>query len=220
MVTSATHRLAKVLLRVVVVYALLLAGWVMAAPWYHGLLARMAGAVVPLVADARVDRIWLEDRRDEGDGVGACFRITFHGRDASYGLTETQRVRATMDTVVDIRQFGYPILTFLALSLGVTPPRRLADAGPVLIGASIVFTIYSLWVAVDVFQYLAVQELEFLRNNAVARAIPPDLYRSARVPMLVYLGQLIPVAVYAGLSGRRFLQKVAPPRTTRRLTAV
>jgi len=194
---SQNHDLARMLGRVVLAYAAVFAIWLLVAPVYHLLLARTAGVLIPIVSNAHVQKVWIEDNDEEG--VGAHFRIRFEGKDPAHTQYSSQTIGLTTDTVVDIRQFGYPIVTFLALALGVSGLRDRFHWKRILVGCAMVFAIFSTWVLVEVYQYAAATDVVFLRENAIARLIPPALYQRNRVPLVTYLGQVIPICVFGVL---------------------
>ncbi|MBD3299697.1 MAG: hypothetical protein GF341_13655 [candidate division Zixibacteria bacterium] len=200
-----THTLGNILARVALAYVVVFGIWLLVAPVYHLLLARTAGVFIPMVANAQVQRIWLEDTSDADEGVGAHFRIRFEGKDRRHTEYTHQTLGITTDTTVDIRQFGYPIVTFLALALGVRLPRRWSDLRRILLGSAVMFVIFALWVLIEVYQYVAAQDVVFLRENLIAQLIPSTLYREYRIPLITYFGQVIPICVYGALYTRLLL---------------
>ena len=194
---SGIPRLARLLGRVALAYIVVFALWLIAAGQYHLLLGKAAGTLIPVVARSNVERVWYADG-------GMRYRIKFESRDAGIRLLPGQTVEAVMQVVVDIHQFGYPMVTFLALAIGIhgPPPRKRILL--TILGAAILFGIYALWVLVEVYQYLSVQELPFLRHNLIARLISPHFYAANRIGFYVFLGQVLPIAVWALLFLRSF----------------
>jgi hypothetical protein len=179
--------------------------WLVAAGQYHLLLGKTAGVLIPVVARSNVERAWYED-------AGMRYRIKFESRDAGIRLAPGQTVNAVMQVVVDIHQFGYPMVTFLALAIGIPGIPRRKRILLTILGAAILFAVCTLWVLVDVYQYLSAQDLPFLRRNLIARLIAPDFYAANRHGFYVFLGQVLPIAVWAAMFLRSF-------RKTRSATA-
>jgi len=195
---SGIPRLARLLGRVALAYIVVFALWLVAAGQYHLLLGKTAGTLIPVVARSNVERAWYEE-----DG-GMRYRIKFESRDAGIRLSPGQTVNAVMQVVVDIHQFGYPMVTFLALAIGIPGPPPRKRILLTILGAAILFGIYALWVLIEVYQYLSVQELPFLRHNLIARLISPHFYAANRIGFYVFLGQVLPIAVWALLFLRSF----------------
>ena len=172
---SGIPRLARLLGRVALAYIVVFALWLVAAGQYHFLLGKTAGVLIPVVARSNVERAWYEE-----DG-GMRYRIKFESRDAGIRLAPGQTVNAVMQVVVDIHQFGYPMVTFLALAIGIPGPPPRKRILLTILGAAVLFGIYALWVLVEVYQYLSVQELPFLRHNLIARLISPHFYAANRI---------------------------------------
>ena len=183
-------RLLRLLGRVLLAYILVFGIWIFAAERYHLLLGDVAARFIPLVVDSEVERVWYE--RD-----GLRFQITFYGTDPSFDLSPTQRIEVRLTSVVDAMQFGYPIITFLALAFGLPGPRWRTRAWKTVLGAAIILTFYALWIMVEVYQFKAAQELLFLKNNPIVRLFPPEVYSRYRVPLLVFLGQVLPISLCA-----------------------
>lgn len=196
---SRTHALVKIIAHVGLAYALVFVAWLLVAPGYHLLLARFTGVLVPLVAQADVQRVWLSDNSDTAQGVGAHFKIRFEGKDQAHSQASNQTVGVDTVTVVDIRQFGYPIVTFLALALGIRPPRRWSDLVRIILGGGIIFLFYSVWVLVEVYQYAANLDFAFLHDNVIVHLIPSSVYQKSRIPLIAYIGQVAPISVFAAL---------------------
>jgi len=188
MPASGLARLMRLLGRVALVYMCLFVLWLFVADDYHLLLARGAACLIPLVVDAKIERVWLA----EG---GVRFDILFTERDENSPLRADQAVAGYPR--IDITQYGYPLLTFMALALGIPGPRWPRKTALLLLGVAVLFCIYSTWVMVAVYQALADnQDIPFLRSNAVLRLVPPDLYARYKIPLLVILGQVLPVSLY------------------------
>lgn len=201
MQASTTPRLLRLLGRALLAYVLVFMIWIFAAERYYLLLGEAAARFIPLVVDSDVERVWYE--RD-----GLRFQVTFYGTDPSFDLSPTQRIEVRVTSVVDAMQFGYPIITFLALALGLPGPRWRTRIWKTMLGAAIILTFYALWIMVEVYQFKAAQDLLFLKNNPIVRLLPPEVYARYRVPLLVSLGQAFPISLYALLF---FL----PPRPVR-----
>lgn len=201
----------RILLRAVLAYAVAFGVWLWLAGPYHLFLARTAGLVLPILTDAAVERVWIEDRDDSDGGVGAHFQVVFKGHDPEVGLGRLRTLEARTVTIVDIRQFGYPILTFVALAAALYRRGMIGYLPRAAGGLGVVILIFAIWVAIEVCMYVAGQDLTFLRGNAVARLIPPETYARHRVGLIVYFGQLLPVGIFAAFclpriiapSGRR-----------------
>jgi hypothetical protein len=128
--------------------------------------------------------------------VGAHFDVVFKGRDPAISRGRARTLVARTETIVDIRQFGYPVITFAALALAWFPARLPRRALMLALGICMLLVVYSVWVAVEVFQYVAIQEVDFLQDTPVARWISPNWYQQHRRGLIVYLGQLIPIATF------------------------
>lgn len=190
MPNSVFIRLGRLLLRVALAYVFLLALWVVAAPQYHLLLGRGAALLIPSVVDGNVDRVWIA----EG---GLRMTATFTDRNTGFHMSASQHV--TGSSRIDIIQYGYPIITFLALALGLPGLPLKKRLVRILIGAAVLFWIYAFLVMVAFYQTLASEPAQFLRNNWVLGLLPPATYASLKVPAFVLLGQVLPIVTFGAL---------------------
>ena len=70
-----------------------------------------------------------------------------------------------------------------------------------ILGAAALFTLYSVFILVAVYEFLGQYEAEPLKGNWIAHLVPPALFSRYEIPLLVFLGQVIPVAIWAALFG-------------------
>jgi len=216
MPSFAARPWARFFLRLSLTYTAVFGVWLAVAPVYHEWLAVVASRFIPILGDAQVTRLWLESD-DPGGGVGAHFEVVMRGRDPAIAERPDQTLVAKTETVVDIRQFGYPMITFVVLALSWIPGRWSRQLLPLLLGLVALFVIYSFWVAFEVFQYLAIQDIAFLQETSVARWIPPPWYQQHRVALVLYMGQTLPVAVFGAVCLPRALgRKEDTPGHSRR----
>ncbi len=174
--------------KVVLVYLTVFALWLLAAEKYHLLLGKAAGKLIPLVETCSVDRIWY-------DG-GVRYEISFYN-------PATHQI-LTAKGVVDTMQYGYPLVTFLVLALAFPGPSGWGVRKRTLLtflGALILFALYSVFIVVAVYEFFGQYEAMPLKENLVARMLPPSLFTRYEIPLLVFLGQIIPVFLWGGLFG-------------------
>lgn len=208
MPSFAARPRARFFLRLFLTYAAVFGVWLVIAPVYHQWLAEAASRFIPVLGDAQVSRLWLANDERDG-GVGAHFEVVMRGRDPEIAERPDQTLVAKTETVVDIRQFGYPMITFVVLALSWMPGRWTRQLLPLSLGLVALFVLYSFWVSFEVFQYLAIQDIAFLQETLVARWVPPPWYQQHRVALVLYMGQLLPVAVFGVVCLPRALGKVS-----------
>jgi len=181
---KALKTAGKVLLFYLAVFAL----WLAAAEKYHLLLGKAAGKLIPLVERCSVDRIWY-DR-------GVHYEISFYN-------PETRQI-LTVKGVVDAMQYGYPLVTFLVLALAFPGPAGWSVPQKTLLtilGGAVLFTLYSVFIVVAVYEFLGQYETAPLKGNWIAHLVPPPLFSRYEIPLLVFLGQVIPVVIWAAIFG-------------------
>ena len=166
MPVSSLSKAARLLVRVAVVYVIVFAIWIFAAPSYHLFLGHVASKLLPLVVSSSVERVWYD--------TGVHYKIRFENRDTGLNLSPTQTVRA--DAVVDTLHFGYPIITFLVLALALPGPPWRKRILRILMGGAVIVLFYSSWMVVAVYQYMSGIEINFLQQNWLVRLIPPSFY--------------------------------------------
>lgn len=179
--------------KVVVIYLAVFALWLLAAEKYHLLLGKAAGKLIPLVETCSVDRIWYDQ--------GVRYEISFYNPATHQILTATG--------VVDTMQYGYPLVTFLVLALAFPGPSGWGvrkRAFLTLLGAWILFAVYSVFIVVAVYEFLGQYEAMPLKENLIARMLPPSFFTRYEIPLLVFLGQVIPVSLWVGFFGWPFLR--------------
>ena len=186
--------------KVILVYLAVFALWLLAVERYHLLLGKAAGKLIPLVETCSVDRIWH-------DG-GVRYEISFYN--------PATRQILTAKGVVDTMQYGYPLVTFLVLALAFTGPREWSMRKKVLLtilGAAVLFALYSVFIVVAVYEFLGQYEAVPLKENLIARMLPPSLFTRYEIPLFVFLGQVIPVSLWVGFFGwPLFAAKKSSPR--------
>ncbi len=189
----------KTAVKVLFVYFAIFALWLLAAKEYHLLLGKMAGKLIPLVESCSVGRIWYDQ--------GMRYEISFYN-------PATHQI-LTVKGVVDTMQYGYPLVTFLVLALAFPGPREWKMKKRVLLaalGAAVLFTFYSVFIVVAVYEFLGQYEVAPLKENWIARLVPPGFFTRYEIPLLVFLGQVIPVFLWGALFGwPLFTAKKAPP---------
>jgi|GEM_PF-4018474 len=178
----------KLAVKVLLVYLAVFALWLAAAEKYHLLLGKAAGKLIPLVESCTVDRVWYDD--------GVRYEISFYNPDFRQILTAKG--------VVDTAQYGFPMITFMVLAIAFPGPkgwklgRRLSFLA---LGAAILFFLYSLFIVVAVYEFLGQYEAVPLKENLIARVFPPSVFTRYEIPLLVFLGQVIPVSLWGALFG-------------------
>lgn len=178
----------KTAVKVIVIYLAVFALWLLAAEQYHLLLGKTAGKLIPLVENCSVDRIGYDD--------GIRYEISFYDPAARQVLT----VRGVVDAV----PYGYPLVTFLALAIAFPGPRDWKTQKRIylaVLGAVLLFFLYSIFVVVAVYEFLGQYEAALLKENWIARFFPPAVYTRYEIPLLVFLGQVIPVFLWGALFG-------------------
>ena len=181
-------KMLRTAVKVIFVYLAVFALWFLAAEKYHLLLGKTAGKLIPLVETCSVDRIWY-------DG-GVRYEISFYN-------PATHQI-LTAKGVVDTMQYGYPLVTFLVLALAFPGPSGWGVRKRALLtflGALILFALYSVFIVVAVYEFFGQYEAMPLKENLVARMLPPSLFTRYEIPLLVFLGQVIPVFLWGGLFG-------------------
>ncbi|MCI0406629.1 MAG: hypothetical protein L0Z48_11990 [candidate division Zixibacteria bacterium] len=179
------HRTA---VKVILIYLAVFALWLLAAREYHLLLGKMAATLIPVVENCSVDRVWY-DR-------GVRYEISFYNPHSRQILTAKG--------VVDAMQYGYPMVTFLVLALAFPGPKewKMKKRGLLtILGAGVLFFLYSVFIVVAVYEFLGQYEAASLKENWIARALPPALFTRYEIPLLVFLGQVIPVFLWGMLFG-------------------
>ncbi|MGH8003347.1 MAG: hypothetical protein ACRECJ_01295 [Limisphaerales bacterium] len=174
--------------KVVLIYLAVFTLWLLAAEEYHLLLGKTAGKLIPLVEKCSVDRIWY-DR-------GVHYEISFYNPATHQILT----AKGTVDTM----QYGYPLVTFLVLVLAFPGPREWRMKRKVvltILGGLLLFFLYSAFIVVAVYEFLGQYEAAPLKENWIARILPPALFARYEIPLLVFLGQVIPVSLWGMLFG-------------------
>jgi len=186
--------------KVILIYLAVFALWLLAAKEYHLLLGKAAGKLIPFVETCSVDRIWY-DR-------GVRYEISFYDPTANQILS--------VKGVVDTMQYGYPLVTFLVLALAFPGPGSWTTGRKALLtilGSAILFALYSGFIVVAVYEFLGQYEAAPLKENLIARIFPPSLFARYEIPLLVFLGQVIPVSIWGALfGGPLFTAKKSLPR--------
>ncbi|HLG93664.1 MAG TPA: hypothetical protein VI546_02405 [candidate division Zixibacteria bacterium] len=181
-------KIVRTLAKVVLVYLAVFAVWLLAAKEYHLFLGKAAGKLIPLVEQCSVDRIWYD--------WWVRFEISFYH-------PATHQV-LTIIGGYDTRAYGYPLVTFLVLALAFPGPGGWSKRKKVLLtvlGAALLFALYSVFIVVAVYEYLGQYAPSPLRENLIARMVPLALFNRYEIPLLVFLGQAIPVSIWGGLFG-------------------
>lgn len=190
--------------KVAVAYLAVFGLWILAAKDYHLLLGQTAGRLIPLGVNASIDSIWYDQ--------AVRYKISFQD-------PQTGRYRLATGAV-DTLHFGYPIITFLVLATALPGPPWRKRAVLTLLGAALLFTFFSILILIAIYEALGQSDIAFLRENSIARIIPPSFYFRYQIPVVVFLGQVLPVSVYGLLFFRPFLAakkragKVKPPSKT------
>lgn len=206
MPTSVLPKALRLLVRVALVYVVVFAVWMFAAPRYHLFLGQVAAKMIPWVVDSHVDRVWFD--------TGVHYKISFATEDSGLNLTPGQSI--TADAVVDTLPFGYPIVTFLVLAIALPGSpwrRRIFD---ILAGSAAMIICYSFWITIAVYEYMSGIEIRFLQNNWVLDLIPPAFYGRYERGFFVFLGQVLPIIFYAGFLFRPYWKLHTAKRKPRR----
>ena len=174
--------------KVILVYLAVFALWLLAAEKYHLLLGKAAGKLIPVVETCSVDRI--------GYDQGVRYEISFYNPATHQILTATG--------VVDTMQYGYPLVTFLVLALAFPGPSGWGVRKRALLtflGALILFTLYSVFIVVAVYEFLGQYHASPLKENLIVRVFPPALFTRYEIPLFVFLGQALPVSLWGAFFG-------------------
>ncbi len=185
----AIPRIVRLLGRVAAFYILIFIIWVAIAQDYHMVLGRVAARFIPTVVDSHVERIWFDN--------GIHYKINFEDSGSGLDLSATQRVTATAH--VDTIHFGYPIMTFWVLAFAFPGPRLFRRLVLAASGTMILVGLYAVWITITVYEYLSSYNVLFLQSNFITNMISPTTYGRWEIPLLIFLGQVLPIAVYAAL---------------------
>jgi hypothetical protein len=157
---------------------------------YNRAVLRAGVLLIPLISECRVEQVSLGERF-------ATVRVRFESQE---DVLHTRAARGVTTLVkIDTLHMGFPVITFLVLILALPGLRLKQRAIGACFGVAVLFAIYSLWMLVAFYQFVAEFDIIYLQENPITRLLPHELYVRYKQSVFLFLGQALPVGIYAAL---------------------